>query len=126
LDGTNSYLNETVNYCEENVTSTYTTEEYFTHSEISTTISNRIGRKRHGAYSSRFRNNTFEESLRLTKCCTERYFQFLENKMQNSTSLDKVLDVFLGTVEFILKLDLFLIAFLLNILTIFLLGKLGK
>ena len=102
MDGTNSYLNETVNYCEENGTSTFTTQEY-THSEISTTISNRMGRnalKRHGAYSSRFRNNSFEESLRLTKCCTERYFEFLENKIQNSTSLDKALDVFLGTVEF--------------------------
>lgn len=99
LDGTNSYLNQTFGYCDTEI-STYSTED-----ENFATKSN----VRNLNYMEKLKiypketdgNNSFEESLRLTKCCTEKYFAFLENKIKNSTTIVKVLDVFLGTVELI-------------------------
>lgn len=107
MDGTNSFLNRTVSYCD-GPNSTNTTEDSSLEIEILTAKENSRNqnyKQRHEIYL-KYSNTTIEESLRLTKCCTEKYFEFLENKLNNSTYVDKVLDVFLGTVELIVFLIL--------------------
>ena len=55
-----------------------------------------------GFYSKKYAklaNKTFEDSIRLTKCCTFKYDEYLEKRSKNSTILDEILDIILGTVE---------------------------
>ena len=111
LDKTQSDLNiddfnPAENYCDESNITLITDPDHiyshipeFTTTNIITRLTDNFTFK--SAPSSRIENNSFEESFRLTKCCTIKYNDYLRNNGKNSTLVDQVLDVILGTVEYL-------------------------